>query len=251
MAVEVPARTQQTWAAGDQIGEPRPVLGLLMIACLFAVAGGYLDAYSYLAHGHVFANAQTGNFVLFSVEASQGHWSQAVRHLPPIVASSLGVAVATWLAVHAERGILRATLFCQAFELAILAALAAVGARLPDASVVPLISFVAALQITSLNKVGAWPFNSAMMTGNLRDATAALVQWRAGRETAANRSKAITLTVICVSFVIGALCGGCYTRLNGVHALVPCVVVVAAGFLMTCWERRRATRASTAASTMN
>jgi len=248
MDVEVPARTQQTWAARDQIGESRPVLGLLKVACLFAVAGGYMDAYSYLAHGHVFANAQTGNFVLFSVEACQGHWSQAVRHLPPIVASSLGAAVATWLAVHAEKGILRATLFCQAVELAILAALAVVGARLPDASVVPLMSFVAALQITSFNRVGAWPFSSAMMTGNLRDATAGLIQWSAGRESAANRRKAITLSLICISFVVGALCGGCYTRLNGVHALVPCVVVVAAGFLLTCWERRRAMRASTAAS---
>ena len=242
--------TAATLSPVDPLIEPRPVLRLLVVACLFAVAGGYMDAYSYLAHGHVFANAQTGNFVLFSVEASQGHWSQAVRHLPPIAASSLGVAVATWLAVHAERGILRATLFCQAFELAILAALAAVGARLPDASVVPLLSFVAALQYTSLNRVGAWPFSSAMMTGNLRDVTASLVQWSAGRETAANRSKAITLTLICVSFVIGALCGGCYTRLNGVHALVPCVVIVATGFLLTCWERRRA-QTSTAASTMN
>src|SRR5580698_3208158 len=133
----------------------------------------------------------------------------------------------------------------------ILAALAAVGVRLPDASVVPLLSFVAALQYTSLNRVGAWPFSSAMMTGNLRDVTASLVQWSAGRETAANRSKAITLTLICVSFVIGALCGGCYTRLNGVHALVPCVAIVATGFLLTCWERRRFTQMSTAASTMN
>jgi uncharacterized membrane protein YoaK (UPF0700 family) len=247
----VTASAAATFCPVDPLLEPRPVLRLLIVACLFAVAGGYMDAYSYLAHGHVFANAQTGNFVLFSVEASQGHWSQAVRHLPPIVASSLGVAVATWLAVHAERGILRATLFCQAFELAILAALAAVGARLPDASVVPLISFVAALQYTSLNRVGAWPFNSTMVTGNLRDATAGLVLWSAGRETAANRSKAITLSLICISFVIGALCGGCYTRLNGVHALVPCVVVVATGFLLTCWERRRATQASTAASTMD
>jgi len=204
------------------------------------------------SHGHVFANTQTGNFVLLSVEASQGHWSQAVRHLPPIVASSLGVAVATCLGVHAERKILRATLLCQAFELVILAALVAVGARLPDASVVPIISFVAALQNTSFNRVGPWPFNSAMTTGNLRDATSGWVLlWSASHETATNRSKAITLSLICISFVIGALCGGCYTRLNAVHALVPCVVVVATGFLLTCWERRKATSASAGASTMD
>ena len=224
-----------------------PSLGRLTIACLFAVAGGYMDAYSYLAHGHVFANAQTGNFVLFSVDASQGHWSQATRHLRPILAFSLGVAVVSWLNVHAETKIWRALLLCQAFELAILAALAAVGSRLPDASVVPLISFVAALQNTSFNRVGAWSFNTAMTTGNLRDATSGLVLWSAGHETTANRRKAIILSLICFSFALGALCGGCYTRRNLAHALLPCVAVVAAGFLLTCWEGRRGARESTGA----
>jgi uncharacterized membrane protein YoaK (UPF0700 family) len=214
--------------------ESRAVVSILVIACLFSIAGGYLDAYSYLAHGHVFANTQTGNFVLFSVEASHGHWSQAVRHLPPIIASSLGVAVATWLGVHAERGILRATLLCQAFELVILAALVAVGARLPDASVVPIIPFVAALQNTSFNRVGPWPFNSAMTTGNLRDATSGWVLWSAGREIAANRRKAITFSLICLLFLVGALCGGSYTRVDSEHALVPCIAVIAVGFVLTC-----------------
>jgi uncharacterized membrane protein YoaK (UPF0700 family) len=214
--------------------ESRAVVSILVISCLFSIAGGYLDAYSYLAHGHVFANTQTGNFVLFSVEASHGHWSQAVRHLPPIIASSLGVAVATWLGVHAERGILRATLLCQAFELVILAALVAVGARLPDASVVPIIPFVAALQNTSFNRVGPWPFNSAMTTGNLRDATSGWVLWSAGREIAANRRKAITFSLICLLFLVGALCGGSYTRVDSEHALVPCIAVIAVGFVLTC-----------------
>ena len=40
-----------------------------------------------------------------------------------------------------------------------------------DASVVPLISFVATLQNTSFDRVGPWPFNSAMTTGNLRNAS--------------------------------------------------------------------------------
>ena len=227
--------------------ERSPIVGRLIIACLFAVAGGYLDAYSYLAHGHVFANAQTGNFVLFSVDASQGHWSQAARHLPPILAFALGVAVASWLNVRLETKVWRAPLLCQAFELAILAALAAVGARLPDASVVPLISFVAALQNTSFNRVGEWSFNTAMTTGNLRDATSGWVLWSAGRETTANRRKVIVLSLICFSFVVGALCGGSYTRRNIAHALLPCVAVVATGFLLTCREHRLGARASVGA----
>lgn len=54
-----------------------------------------------------------------------------------------------------------------------------------------------------------------------------------GRETVENRRKAITLGLICGSFLVGALCGASYTRLDVAHALVPCVVIVVAGFLLT------------------
>jgi hypothetical protein len=36
---------------------------------LLACAGGFLDAYTFVGRGGVFANAQTGNIVLLGVEA--------------------------------------------------------------------------------------------------------------------------------------------------------------------------------------
>ena len=41
----------------------RQMSDTFLIAVLLAVVGGSLDAYSYVARGHVFANAQTGNIV--------------------------------------------------------------------------------------------------------------------------------------------------------------------------------------------
>jgi uncharacterized membrane protein YoaK (UPF0700 family) len=73
---------------------------------------------------------------------------------------------------------------------------------------------------------------------NLRDATSGLVLWIAGCETVENRRKAITLGLICTSFVAGALGGGGYTRLGVGHALVPCLAIVAAGSLLT-WRKHR------------
>jgi uncharacterized membrane protein YoaK (UPF0700 family) len=232
------ARLSSTGRSSATLAEVDHASGLLVIACLFAGAGGYMDAYSYLAHGHVFANAQTGNFVFFSVYASGGQWGRAARHLPPIVAFFLGVVVGKLLGVHSHKDSFRVTLLCQGVELSILAALAVVGDRLPNASVVPIMSFVAALQNTSFDRVGPWSFNSAMTTGNLRDATSGLVLWIAGRETFENRRKAITLGLICISFVAGALCGGGYTRLGLGHALLPCLAVVAVASLLT-WRKHR------------
>ncbi|MBC8862671.1 DUF1275 domain-containing protein, partial [Escherichia coli] len=35
------------------------------LGLLLALAGGFMDAYSYIERGQVFANAQTGNILLF------------------------------------------------------------------------------------------------------------------------------------------------------------------------------------------
>jgi uncharacterized membrane protein YoaK (UPF0700 family) len=238
--VNPPAELPQT--ASPRI---RDVAGLLVVACLFAVVGGYLDAYSYLAHDHVFANAQTGNVVLFSVYASGGEWVRALRHLPPIAAFAMGTAIAKLLGVRKQKHSFRATLACQTFELVILVTLASTGQYLPDAWIVPVVSFVAALQNTGFSSVGPWSFNSAMTTGNLRDATSGLVLWLIGRDTTNNRRKAITLACICFSFLVGALFGGACTRVAVRHALVPCIAIVAVATLLTWRERRKIARGST------
>ncbi len=222
--------------------------GLFAIACIFAAAGGYLDAYSYLAHSHVFANAQTGNVVFFGVYASDGNWTQAVRYLPPIAAFALGVGAAKLLGVRPQKESFRATLLCQAFELAILTFIAALGNSLANAWIVPMISFVAAMQNTSLDKIGPWSFNSAMTTGNLREATVAVVQWVSGDKAKENRAKAIALGSICCFFLLGALFGGFYTRLDRRHALAPCIAMVSIGFFLTFSKRRQHIRSSLGSS---
>jgi uncharacterized membrane protein YoaK (UPF0700 family) len=54
----------------DPISSLRSLSGMFVIASLFAIVVGFLDAS--LARGHVFANAQTGNVVLFGVRAAAG-----------------------------------------------------------------------------------------------------------------------------------------------------------------------------------
>ena len=53
-----------------------------------------MDAYSYICRGNVFANAQTGNILLFGVNLSTGNFSLAIRYLFPVIAFTLGIAIA-------------------------------------------------------------------------------------------------------------------------------------------------------------
>jgi hypothetical protein len=74
---------------------------------LLAGVGGFLDAYTFVGRGGVFANAQTGNIVLLAVAAGERQWPTALLHVPPILAFMLGVAVAETLARPAARRIVR------------------------------------------------------------------------------------------------------------------------------------------------
>ena len=49
------------------------------LGIVLALSGGFMDAYSYMCRDHVFANAQTGNILLFGVNLSQGNWGTADR----------------------------------------------------------------------------------------------------------------------------------------------------------------------------
>ena len=48
----------------------------LIAACVLSVVGGFLDIYTYLFRGNVFANAVTGNMVLFGFYFANG-WNFA------------------------------------------------------------------------------------------------------------------------------------------------------------------------------
>ena len=43
------------------------------LGILLALSGGLMDAYSYIVSDQVFANAQTGNILLFGVNLSEGN----------------------------------------------------------------------------------------------------------------------------------------------------------------------------------
>jgi uncharacterized membrane protein YoaK (UPF0700 family) len=223
----------------DPVPSLRSFSGMFAIATVFAIVGGFLDAYSYLARGHVFANAQTGNVVLFAVRAAAGNWTSAWKPLPPILAYLCGVAVARLLRVSPQKRTFRATLTCQDLELLVLLVLLFFGRYVPDFCAVPLIAFSAALQNTSFSNIGPWQFNSAMTTSNLRSAVSGWVQLALGETDPKLRGEAIVGSVISLCFAAGALLGGlCALRLPA-YSLLPAVLLVAAGTLLTIRERQR------------
>ncbi|WP_395760282.1 YoaK family protein [Clostridioides difficile] len=53
-----------------------------------------MDIYTYVVRGKVFANAQTGNIVLFGLNIAEGNVKESFYYLIPILAFMLGVFMA-------------------------------------------------------------------------------------------------------------------------------------------------------------
>lgn len=53
----------------------------IRLGAILALSGGFMDAYSYMERGEVFANAQTGNMLLFGVHLSQGDFQNTLKYL--------------------------------------------------------------------------------------------------------------------------------------------------------------------------
>ena len=66
----------------------------IRLGAILALSGGFMDAYSYMERGEVFANAQTGNMLLFGVHLSEGDFQNTMKYLFPVLAFALGIALA-------------------------------------------------------------------------------------------------------------------------------------------------------------
>lgn len=216
----------------------RTTSGTLRLAALLAVAGGYLDGFTFIGHGGVFANAQTGNVVLLGVSAARADWWGAVRHVLPIVAYILGVATAEtvghpWVA----RRIRRPARVALALEIVVLAVVGALPGTLNSTVIVLAVAYASAVQNSTFGKLRDWSVNTTMTTGNLRTASQATYRAVIRRlPGAAEQAKAFG--AICLAFLIGAGLGAVVTGWWGNRAAWGAVLLLVVGLLMFVIDER-------------
>ena len=66
--------------------QTRQMSETIKLGILLAFSGGFMDAYSYIQRDQVFANAQTGNMLLFGVNLSEGNLRGALHYFFPVFA---------------------------------------------------------------------------------------------------------------------------------------------------------------------
>ncbi|WP_158942190.1 YoaK family protein [Granulicella sp. S190] len=210
---------------------PNPILqpNSLPDAMLLAGTGGLLDAIVYLNHGHVFANAMTGNVIFLGIATLGRNWHDIIPHLVPIVGFLAGVTGSK----HLRSGYRYSAPLGLAFEILALFVLGSLSSGFPSMIFTFIIAFVSAFQVASFRRVERFAFNSTFITGNLRDLVEGLYEALTPSATPEareqGRAQAINLGLICLCFLVGAIIGAWVAPRFANHALwlaEPLLIVV-------------------------
>ncbi|MGY1489372.1 YoaK family protein [Methylobacillus pratensis] len=216
-----------------------PADNSLRVAALLTLSGGFLDAFTFVGHGQVFANAMTGNIVLMGIAVAAQDWTQALRHVPPLLAFITGVFLANCLRLPRVREkIVSPALICLALEIVMLGIGSQLPMDFPDAWLVPGIALVAAMQNSSFTHIGSSPYNSVMTTGNLRRSIESLFKGITHKMDRAALHEARVFGLVCLCFLLGAVLGGiCTLSMDNLALLVP-VLMLSAAFGICLYDAR-------------
>jgi uncharacterized membrane protein YoaK (UPF0700 family) len=204
----------------------------LSIAGLLAFTGGYLEAYAWIVH-RVFANAQSANLVFFWVYLTGGEFAKALHYIPPLLAFSGGVILASWLRWVAPQ---RAPRISTLTEIVFLFIVAILHNRFPEVAGTLGLSMVAAFQMVSFPRVEGLSYNSVMVTSNFRQAIEGLFAAFAGSAGARPFRRPYVFGAMCVAFGTGAAVGAFVTEVTRSYSLaIPVMLLVTV--LLFCEQR--------------
>lgn len=199
-----------------------------LLGILLAVVGGFLDAYTYICRGHVFANAQTGNIVLLGIHLTNQDWKKAGYYFVPILAFVLGILICERIQslfkwkenIHWRQLVVLLELLCL-----LLAGFLPLGKADPMVNI--MVSFVCALQVEAFRKMNGNSYATTMCTGNLRSATENFYRYLQTKDIRCLKNSLQYYNVI-FFFIIGAAVGSHLTLHMGARAVwVSCVGLLA------------------------
>lgn len=142
----------------------------LIIAAILFFFGGFQNAYTYINCGKVFANLQTGNLVLMSINLADGNFPLVIRYLVPLTSFWLGCFVGSIVDVKCKQNF---KIHWRTIVLFIELVCVIIAGLLPesyDLASAAVITFNSALSLQGFKTVDNRTLPTTMMIGNMRKA---------------------------------------------------------------------------------
>jgi len=190
------------------------------VAALLAIVGGFLDSYSYIIRNGVFANAQTGNMVLFGINLLNRNYQSAFHFLLPIISFFLGIIIAEYWNYKQEKKQLHWRNYTLATQIIILTIVAFLPLSQSSLANV-LISLNCAIQVQSFKHFHNLAYASTMCTGNLMKSAKLIADYHFKKDKN-NLIKAIKYLSLIIVFIIGAAIAVVVTKLFSYHSVLFC-----------------------------
>ena len=177
------------------------ILGIMLALC-----GGFLDAYTFITRGGVFANAQTGNIVLMGINIAKGDFERVIHYVVLILAFALGILISEVICGFIPSG--KGNTFVNV-----------------------MVSFVCSLQIESFRVINGNTVATTMCTGNLRSGTELLFLGISKKDKSI-AIRSLTYYGINLFFVIGAIVGAVVTKYLDVKSIFIASALLIIPFIM-------------------
>lgn len=191
----------------------------MWFAVLLTLTNGFLDAHTYIARGHVFANVQTANVIFSAIDVSERHFSAALAHVWPLLAFVSGMLLASHIkSGRVEQVVPHSLRWTIGIQSVVLAVIGFVPSTVDHNFVTVPISFLAAVQIGLFRKIGDLAYLPVATTGNLMRFMESAYDSVVDKRSEARRPLVVYGTLI-VAFAAGALAGAYATDTWGVRAI--------------------------------
>lgn len=200
------------------------------LGILLAISGGMMDAYSYIMRGEVFANAQTGNMLLFGVYLSEGKFAQALHYFCPILAFALGILLSDMVRIKFGKKLhWRQT--AVVIESIILFGVGWISLR-NNLLANSLTSLACGIQVEAFRKIHGKGIATTMCIGNLRSATQNMCDF-INKRNKKNLYAGLLYFGIITCFVTGAVIGNrCITIFAEKTIWISACILLATFILM-------------------
>ena len=217
----------------------------ISIGVNLSLIGGFLDAYSFILMGGVFANAQTGNLVLLFITCVNGEIEKILKYSIPIIMFALGILLSEVLKYYWQNKNNSRVKFVLLFETIIIICIAITGKYVSISIINCIISFLAAVQVSNFDKINGVPIATTMITGNLRSSMININKYFFTKDNS-YKDLFLTYLIVIISFGIGVSLGSIFAKFIGTYSILICITFLFTAYLCIIKEEtKKLTTAST------
>lgn len=192
----------------------------LLVGGLLAIIGGYLDAYTYVCRGGVFANAQTGNMVLLGLNLAQCNFVKALHCLVPVITFFVGICFVEFIkSKYKISENLHWRQIAIVIEFVALIGVSYLPQGKYNAVANIIVAFVCSLQAQSFRKFNGNAYASTMCTGNLRSSSEHFFRY-ANIKNKNELKVSMQYIFIITLFIIGAIIGSYLTNIYQIKSVL-------------------------------